>query len=196
MRVTSATMARRGWIAAAACSCLLLAACGGDAPEKSAGGKSKNAADSAPKPASVTDNMVAAVSSGKTANAVGVYFMLGSSPAVGTALPIDIAILPHMDFTSLRARLDSPGGGMTLISGDNLAPVADLKAEKAVEHKVVFMPQKAGVYMVSVNVETDGSEGMVSRIFSIPVIVAPVGGSEAPAAAPPAAAPVSPAPKK
>jgi hypothetical protein len=37
----------------------------------------------------------------------------------------------------------------------------------------VLMPQKAGVYMVTANLETLGTEGMVSRIFSIPVIVAP-----------------------
>ncbi len=193
MSLSSATVARHGWIAAACC-CLLLAACGGDAPEKSAGDKPKNAGPSAPRAPRVTDNMVAAVSAGKTANAVGVYFMLGSSPTVGAALPIDIAILPHLEFSSLRARIDSPGGGMTLVSGESLEPLADLKAEKPVEHKVVFMPQKAGVYMVTVNVETAGSEGTVSRIFSIPVIVTTEGGSETATAAPAAAPAVPPAP--
>jgi len=188
----SATVARHWWIAAACC-CLLLAACGRDAPEKSAAGKPKNAA-AAPRAASVTDNMVAAVSAGKSATVVGVYFTLGAAPTVGTALPIDVAILPHVDFISLRARFDSPGGGLALVSGDNLAPLSDLKAEKAIEQKLVFMPQKPGVYMVTANVETDGSEGTVSRIFSIPVIVAPAGGSEAAAETPPATSPASPPP--
>lgn len=186
----SSTPVVRHWWIAASCCCLLLVACGRDAPEKSADGKAKSAA-AAPRAASVTDNMVAAVSAGKSATAVGVYFTLGVAPTVGTALPIDIAILPHLEFSSLRARFDSPGGGMTLVSGDNLAPLADLKAEKAIEHKLVFMPQKPGVFTITANVETVGAEGTVSRIFSIPVIVAPPGGSEAPAETPPAAAPAS-----
>src|SRR5262245_56165711 len=157
----SGPAARHSWIVASCC-CLLLAACSDDAPEKNPTGKPQGAATQAPKAPSITDNMVAAVSAGKSSSFVGVYFTLGGSPTVGTALPIDIAILPHLDFSSLRARLDSPGGGMTLVSGDNLAPLADLKAEKAIEHKVVFMPQKAGVFMVTVNIETVGSDGTVS----------------------------------
>ncbi len=123
--------------------------------------------------------MVAAVSAGKSSAAVGVYFMLGNSPTVATALPVDIAILPHQDFSSLRARFDSSGDGLTVISGDNLEPIENLEAEKPQTHKLVLMPQKPGVYMITANLETLGTEGMVSRIFSIPVIVAP------PAAPPP-----------
>ena len=194
MTGSSTPVARHWWIATSCC-CLLLAACGRDAPEKSVDGKAKGAAAAAPRAASFTDNMVAAVSAGKSATVVGVYFTLGAAPTVGTALPIDIAILPHLDFSSLRARFDSPGAGLTLVSGDNLAPFADLKAEKAIEYKLVFMPQKPGVFMVTANVETVGSEGTVSRIFSIPVIVAPAGGSEPAPETPPATAPASPPPK-
>ena len=179
---------RHGWIVAFFV-CALLAACGDDAPEKPADGKSPAAAVK-PKGQKVTDNMVAAVSAGKSSAAVGVYFTLGNSPTVGTALPVDIAILPHQDFSSLRARFDAPGGGLTLISGDNIEPIENLETEKPLVHKLVLMPQKAGVYMVTANLETLGSEGMVSRIFSIPVIVAPTGGAAAEAE--PAAAPAPP----
>ena len=187
----SGATVRGHWRIAAFCCCLLLAACGGDAPEKSADAKPKGAATAAPRVPNVTDNMVAAVSAGKTATVVGVYFTLGATPTVGSALPIDIAILPHMELSSLRARFSSSASGMTLVSGDNLDPVADVKAEKPIEHKVVFMPKEPGVFMVTANVETAGSEGMVSRIFSIPVIVAPPGDGEPPATAAPAAAPAS-----
>ncbi len=131
--------------------------------------------------------MVAAVSAGKSSAAVGVYFMLGNSPKVDTALPVDIAILPHEDFSSLRARFDAPGGGLTLISGDNIEPIENPEAEAPLPHKLVLMPKQPGVYMVTANLETLGTEGMVSRIFSIPVIVAPTEGTAAEAA--PAAEP-------
>ena len=162
---------RHGWIVAFSV-CALLAACGDDAPEKPADGKSPVTA-AKPKGQKVTDTMVAAVSAGKSSAAVGVYFTLGNSPTVDTALPVDIAILPHQDFSSLRARFDAPGGGLTLLSGDNLEPIENLEAEAPLVHKLVLMPQKPGVYMVTANLETLGTEGMVSRIFSIPVIVAP-----------------------
>jgi hypothetical protein len=176
---------RHGWIVASAV-CALLAGCGDDAPEKPVDGKSPAIA-ATPKGQNVTANMVAAVSAGKSSAAVGVYFTLGNSPKVDAALPVDIAILPHQEFSSLSARFDAPGDGLTLVSGDNLEPIENLKAEAPLVHKLVLMPKKAGVYMVTANLETQGADGMVSRIFSIPVIVAPAASAAAepaPAAAP------------
>ena len=49
--------------------------------------------------------MVAAVPAGKSSKYVGVHFSLGNSPVVNQALPMDIAIIPHEDFASLRATL-------------------------------------------------------------------------------------------
>jgi hypothetical protein len=179
---------RHGWIVAFSV-CVLLAACGDDAPEKPADGKSP-AITAAPKKQKVTDNMVAAVAAGRSSAAVGVYFTLGNPPTVDTALPVDIAILPHQEFSSLRAHFDVPGDGLTLVSGDSLEPIENLKAEAPLVHKLVLMPRKAGVYMVTANLETLGADGMVSRIFSIPVIVAlPAGAAaETPPAAEPAPA--------
>ena len=37
------------------------------------------------------------------------------------------------------------------------------------------MPARAGVFVITASIETEGAEGMVSRVFSIPVIVAPTG---------------------
>jgi hypothetical protein len=178
----------RLWWIVAFFACVPLAACGDPAPEKSGG--TKPAAASAPKKRVVAENMVAAVTAGKSATVVGVYFALGNAPTVDTALPIDVAIVPHQDFTSLQARFVTQGDGLTLISGDDVAPAASAKAESLLEYKLVAMPKKEGVFMVTVNLETEGSEGSVSRIFSIPVIVAPAGAAAAPA---PAETPPEPA---
>lgn len=177
---------RHGWIVALLVV-LPLAACGDSAPEKSADAKT---ATTAPKKAKLNDNMVAAVSAGKSSTVVGVYFALGNAPTIGTALPIDVAIVPHQDFTSLQARFYTQGDGLTLVSGDLLPPSTNARSETPLDHKMVLMPRKEGVYMVSVNLETEGTEGSVSRIFSIPVIVAPAvtAAPAAPAATPPAPA--------
>jgi len=181
------TGSRHGWIVALAVA-LALAACGDSAPEKSSAPKSTAAT---PKKAQLNDNMVAAVSAGKSSTVVGVYFVLGNAPAVDTALPIDVTIVPHQDFVSLQARFYSQGDGLTLVSGDLLPPVTNAMSEKTLDHKLVLMPRKEGVYMVTVNLETEGTEGSVSRIFSIPVIVAPAGGAAPEAPAPNPAAPAT-----
>jgi hypothetical protein len=168
----------------AALSGCVSVSCGDSAPAPAGPGNPKT---SARKP-SVVDNMVAAVSAGKSATAVGVHFLLGNAPSVGKALPVDVVVLPHVDFTSLRARIESQSG-LTLISGDGIAPMSGVVAEKAIAHKVVLMPQSEGVYMITVNLETEGSEGTVSRIFSIPVIVTPSSGTPATPTPPASSAP-------
>lgn len=180
------TGSRYGWIVALLVGASL-GACGDSAPEKSAGAKP---AAAAPKKAQINDNMVAAVATGKTSTVIGVYFALGNAPTIDNALPIDVAIVPHQGFNSLKARFYTQGDGLTLVSGDLLQPVGDVQAETSFDHKLVLMPRKEGVYTVSANLETEGAEGSVSRIFSIPVIVSPAGGAtnEAPAAAPAAPA--------
>src|SRR4029079_5248402 len=104
-----------------------------------------------------------------SAAVVGVYFALGNAPTIDSALPIDIAIVPHQDFIALQARFSTQSEGLRLMSGDLLQRVANIEAESSLEHKLVLMPKKEGVYMVTVNLETEDSEGSVSRIFSIPV---------------------------
>ena len=49
------------------------------------------------------------------------------------------------------------------------------QAEKPLTHQLVLLPAKEGMFMVTATVETEGEEGNVSRIFSIPVIVAAAG---------------------
>ena len=161
--------------------CLPLAACGERAPDQPTGAKTSAAGA---KKAKVKDNMVAAVPSGKSSTAVSVFFVLGTAPAIDSALPIDVSIVPREDFISLQARFSTQSDGLTLISGDLIAPIADAKAESTIDHKLVLMPKKEGVYMVTVNLETESEDGSVSRIFSIPVIVAPPGATSAATASP------------
>jgi hypothetical protein len=176
----------RLWWIVALLACVPLAACDDSAPEK--GAKSTT---TAPKKRTVADDMVAAVSAGKAATAVNVYFTLGNAPTIDTALPVDVAVLPHLDFTSLQARFSTQGDGLLVVSGDVIQPVADARAETPLEHKLVLMPKKEGVYMVTVILDTEGSDGSVSRIFSIPVIVTPPGGAAPAAPVPPAAPPAT-----
>src|SRR3954463_11415379 len=98
---------RYGWIVALSLG-VSLAACGDSAPEKPAA----KPVTAAPKKAKVNDNMVAAVSGGKSSPVIGVYFALGNAPTIDSALPIEIAIVPHQDLTGLQARFYTQSDGL------------------------------------------------------------------------------------
>jgi len=154
-------------LAALACACLL-AACGDDAPPPKAAAPVATAP--APKVAHLSGTMVAAVSSGKTASAIGVHFALGASPVIGKALPVEIAIVPHRKFATVSAHFESHDG-VTVTTGENFGPNTDAESETALTHHLVLMPSKEGLFMVTASVDTESDEGNVTRIFSIPVIV-------------------------
>jgi hypothetical protein len=123
-----------------------------------------------PKLAQLSREMVAAVSSGKTASAISVHFALGAPPTVGQPLPVRIAIVPHRKFLAVRGHFEG-GDGIPLASGEVFGPKTDVEAETVLEHEFVLMPNKDGLFMVISSLDTDGDEGSVTRIFSIPVIV-------------------------
>jgi hypothetical protein len=172
--------AGRGLLIAAFSSCLLLAGCGGRSPEPGSAGPS-GPKPVAPKTPQLGERMVAAVSHGNSAKALSVHFSLGTTPTANTALPVDIVILPHQKFALVRAHFDSQDG-MTVISGDNFGPKTDVSTEVPIEHQLTVMPARAGVFVVNASVETESEDSTVSRVFSIPIIVAPQAQPESPAA--------------
>jgi hypothetical protein len=172
---------------AAVSASLLLAACS-DPPPETAAKAGAPAKPTGPKPAAAGAQMVAAVAAGKSATALGVHFSLGTTPKVGTALPVDIAVITHEEFTSLRVHFESQDG-LTLVSGEDFPPRLEVKAESTLPHQLVLMPASDGVYMVTAVVDTEGKEGLMSRIFFIPIIVAPAAAPPQPNSTPAAGEP-------
>jgi hypothetical protein len=58
-------------------------------------------------------------------------------------------------------------------SGDNFGPETNPESETALLHQLVLLPTREGMFVVTSSVETEGDDGNVTRIFSIPIIVAP-----------------------
>jgi hypothetical protein len=163
----------RASLVVALASCVLLAACDSSTENAPPPTSAAPAPKVAPKPkARLADQMVAAVSQGKNATAVGVHFMLGSAPVANQDLPLQIAIVPHEKFMSLRLTLTGQQG-ITVVSGGAFGPKTEVEPEKAFIHEVVLRPASEGVFTIGATVETEGGDGMVSRDYSIPVIVAP-----------------------
>lgn len=165
-------------------SCLLfLAACNGSGPEAPAGPTTSGSKPKGAKAGSVGEDMVAAVAPETSSAVIGVYFRLPQAPVLNEGFPLDIEIVPHQEFSAVSAHFFSQNG-LTLVSGDSFGPLADSKPDKAIRHQLVLMPALEGLYMVSATLETSGVDGTVSRVFSIPVVVAPPAPATPPAAAP------------
>lgn len=166
----------------------LVAACG-DSPSEEAVATQAGPAKTT-KAAGLSPEMVAAVPVGRPTNVLSVHFALGKLPLVGQALPVEIAIVPHQDFTSVRANFEGPEG-LALTIGNELKPVTEVKLETIIKHQLMLLPRTDGVFIISATVETESSaEGTVSRVFSLPIIVAAAEASAA--AAPVPAAPAAP----
>jgi hypothetical protein len=178
----------RAAIAALVCACVF-AACD-DPPEKTdvaaPGAPAKAPASKAP---SIGKDMVAAVSSAQSSSVIGVHFALRATPTVNAALPVDVAIVPHRDYSSLIVHFDSQDG-LAVTIGNVLGPKTDLGVEVPVTHQLVLLPTKEGMFMVNAVVDTEGADGNTTRVFSMPVIVSatPAAPPSAPAAAPEPAA--------
>jgi len=128
--------------------------------------------------ANLAKDMVAAVSAGKAASVISLHFALRAPPAVNTPLPVEVAIVPHRKFSSIRVHFDSQEG-LAATAGDNFGPVTNADTETALTHQLVLLPTKEGMFMVTSSIETESEDGNVTRIFSIPVIVAPAGAAAA-----------------
>ena len=151
-------------------ACLVLTACGGSTEGETTAPTPANK-PVAPKTADLPPDMVAAVSASPAAT-IGLHFALKAAPVVNQPLPVDIAIVPHREFTAVRAHFEAHDG-LAITTGDALEPVTLVVPEKAISHQLVILPNQEGVFMVTASIDTEGPDGTITRIFSIPVIVAP-----------------------
>lgn len=137
------------------------------AAEQAASAPSRPASE---KVADLPPQMVAAVSASRSSLIIGVHFALGATPVVGKPLPVDIGILPHQAFSKVTAHFTSQDG-LTVVSGGEL-PAQPGPAGKMLKHQLTLNPSREGIYMVTAAVETESEEGTITRVYSIPVIVA------------------------
>jgi hypothetical protein len=177
------------WVVACAAAVLLAACDDGPSAQAPANDAPSTAAPKSPANP-LPPGMVAAVSSTQNSRVVGLHFQLKDSPTVGKALPVDIAIVPHAVLSSLKVSF-AARDGIAVAAGGTGEQIKAPVPEKVIDHKLVLLPNQEGVFTVTALVETEGSEGMISRIFSIPVIVSAAAAATpaeppAPAAPPPA----------
>lgn len=148
---------------------LALAACGSD-PDPAAA-VPKNAAQST-SPADPLVRMSHAVGNGKPGAAVLIRYDFASKPAVGTPTELQLAFIPQAGVDSMEVVV---GGmdGITL-TGPLTATFTEVVPAKPYMHKVTVLPDRAGVFYLSVVATTQIGNQNLSRTFSVPFAVGSV----------------------
>ena len=129
-----------------------------------------------PTPEELTAGMVEAVTIGKSTAPVAVKFDLPQRPSVGKRFEIVIAVLPQIAASSAVVQVSASAG---LQIAPNLAPIEipSLDPGQVYRLSIPVTPTVDGVHLLGLSVSLKQDDSAESRSFSVPIIVAPGGGS-------------------
>jgi hypothetical protein len=145
----------------------LLGACSSEPePEAAAPAPAKAAVATA---GDETATFAKAVSDGKPGAAVGIRYEFNGKPTIGTPTELDVAFIPSAGVDSLEATL-SGMDGITL-AGPLTASFNSVESGKAYRHKLSVLPDRTGVFYITVSVNTQIAGSSLNRTFSIPFVV-------------------------
>lgn len=113
--------------------------------------------------------MAHAVGSGKPGAAVEIRYDFGAKPAVGTPTELQIVFIPHAGVDSMDISVSGMEG--VTLSGGSSASFAQVEPQKQYTHTLSVLPDRGGVYYLSVVVTTQIGNSNLSRTFSIPFVV-------------------------
>jgi hypothetical protein len=156
---------------------LALTACGSEPEPDVAATPVQGAAK--PAPADPMARMAQAVGSGKPGAAVGIRYDFASKPAVGTPTELQLAFIPNAGVDSLEVVVNGMDG--VTLSGPLTASFPEVEAAKPYLHTVTVLPDRAGVFYLSVVATTQIGNQNLSRTFSIPFAVGNVPAQQKPA---------------
>lgn len=123
-------------------------------------------ADAPPDP---TSKMARAVGDGKPGAAVDIRYDFASKPEVGKPMEVQIAFVPRSGVEALDATISGMNG---ITVAGNLKPHFDnVQAGNSYLHTFTLLPDRNGVYYVTVAVTTTLSGASIGRTFSIPFVV-------------------------
>lgn len=149
----------------------LLVACGSDqkppaaAPSRAA--PKPTVAERAP--ADETATFAKAVGDGKPGAAVSIRYEFAGKPSVGTPIELDLALIPSVGVDSMEAKLTGMEG--INLTGNLDISLSAVEAGKPYREKVTLLPDRTGVFYITVSVTTQIAGSSVGRTFSIPFVV-------------------------
>lgn len=151
-------------------SLMLLTACGSDPqPEAAAPPPAPKPTVSAATANDETATFARAVGDGKPGAAVNIRYEFAGKPSPGTPTELDVAFIPSVGVDSMEATLAGMDG--ITLSGDLQASFNAVEADKPYRHKLTVLPDRTGMFYVTVSVSTKIAGSTVGRTFSIPLVV-------------------------
>ena len=150
---------------------IALAACGSE-PEPDATAASKAATQPAASPSDPMARMARAVGNGKPGAAVEIRYDFSAKPAIGTPIDLQILLVPHAGVDSMEVVVGAMDG--VTLSGPVSASFDDVEPSKPYTHTVSVLPDRGGVFYLSVVVTTQIGNSNLSRTYSIPLAVGTV----------------------
>jgi hypothetical protein len=152
-------------------SIALLGACGSDQdPQAAAPAPSQpKPTIAASAPVDETATFAKAVGDGKPGAAVAIRYEFAGKPSIGTPTELDVALIPSVGVDSMQAKLTGLEG--ITLTGDLDVSFNAVEAGKPYRHKVSVLPDRTGVFYITVSVSTQIAGSSVGRTFSIPFVV-------------------------
>ncbi|MET0533862.1 MAG: hypothetical protein ABW171_06525 [Steroidobacter sp.] len=147
---------------------LLLAACGSD-PEPEAAAPAPAPKPTAASASDETATYAKAVGDGKPGAAVNIRYEFAGKPSAGTPTEVDVALIPSVGVDSMEATLAGMDG--ITLAGNLKAGFSAVEAGKPYRHKISVLPDRTGVFYITVSVTTQIAGSSVGRTFSIPFVV-------------------------
>lgn len=159
-------------------SLLLLSACGSEPePEAAPAPVAKPVAKAGSSDGIAT--MAKAVGDGKPGAAVTIRYDFKGKPSAGTPTDLEIAFIPNAGVDSMEATL-SGMDGITL-AGTTSASFNQVESGKPYRHTVSVLPDRSGVFYVTVSITTQIAGSSLGRTFSVPFVVGQIPKTEKPA---------------
>jgi hypothetical protein len=142
------------------------------APKSTAHVKAPAALPSGPTAREQTATMVEAATVGKSQVPVSLKFEVLQRPVQGQPLEIAIALLPHIP--AHPAIIEATGSeGVQMGAGEHQIEFAEVEPEQVYRHSIKLTPTAEGVFLLTLNVSLKHDQMADSRVFSVPIIVAP-----------------------
>ena len=113
--------------------------------------------------------MAQAVGNGKPGAAVLIRYEFGSKPAVGTPTDLQLVFIPQAGVDALEVVVNGMDG--ITLSGPLTASFAEVAPSKPYTHTVTVLPDRSGVFYLSVVATTQIGNQNLSRSFAVPFVV-------------------------
>lgn len=113
--------------------------------------------------------MARAVGGGKPGAAVDIRYEFRGKPSAGTPTEVEVVFIPSAGVDSMDATISGMEG--ITVAGQLTASFTNVEAGKPYRHTLSVLPDRTGVFYITVAVNTQISGQNLGRTFSVPFVV-------------------------